>query len=226
MKRRFIHSFTRASARALVPAATVLVLASCSTFGNKGAGAAIGAAAGAVAGAVIGHQLGSTTKGAIAGAVVGGATGVVIGNQMDQQAKELQQAIPGATIERVGEGIAVTFASSMLYGFDSDVVLPDAAANLRSLGASLGRFPNTDILIVGHTDAVGSTTYNQALSERRAAAAAHYLVNQGVTTGRVRTSGRGEMDPVATNDTEAGRQTNRRVEIAIVANAASRKAGN
>ena len=135
----------------------------------------------------------------------------------------------GATAESapqdVGEGIQVTFASSMLYDFDSDVVLPTAAANLRNLAASLGKYPNTDVLIVGHTDATGSAEYNQGLSLRRATSAANYLIAQGVASTRVRTAGRGEMEPIATNDTEAGRQANRRVEIAIVANAAARKSG-
>jgi outer membrane protein OmpA-like peptidoglycan-associated protein len=146
---------------------------------------------------------------------------------MDQQAKEIQQNIPGATVVRVGEGIAVTFASSMLYDFDSDVVLSTAATNLRNLAGSLGKYPNTDVLIVGHTDATGSADYNQGLSQRRATASANYLIAQGVAATRVRTAGRGEMEPIAANDTEAGRQTNRRVEIAIVANEAARKsAGN
>ena len=141
---------------------------------------------------------------------------------MDQQAKQIQQNVPGATVARVGEGIAVTFASGLLYDFDSDVVRPDAAQNLRALAASLTQYPNTDLLIVGHTDAVGTGEYNQTLSERRAAAAAKYLVAQGVDRARLRAVGRGETEPIAANDTEAGRQANRRIEIAIVANAATR----
>jgi outer membrane protein OmpA-like peptidoglycan-associated protein len=156
--------------------------------------------------------------------VVGGAAGAIIGHQMDQQAKELKQNIPGATVARVGEGIAVTFASGLLYDFDSDVIRSDAAQNLRSLAASLEKYPNTDLLIVGHTDAVGTSEYNQALSLRRAAAAAGYLASQGVNSSRLQAVGRGETEPIASNDTEAGRQANRRVEIAIVANASTRKA--
>ncbi|HTE44252.1 MAG TPA: OmpA family protein [Gemmatimonadaceae bacterium] len=182
----------------------------------------IGAAAGGVAGGVIGNQTGSTARGAIIGAAVGGTVGAIIGHQMDQQAKELQQNIPGATVARVGEGIAVTFASGLLYDFDSDVVRADAAGNLRNLAASLTTYPNTDLLIVGHTDAVGTSEYNQTLSQRRATAAASYLTTQGVNAGRVRSVGRGESEPLATNDTEVGRQRNRRVEIAIVANASAR----
>jgi outer membrane protein OmpA-like peptidoglycan-associated protein len=201
----------------------IVSLVACASLSQKEKGAVIGAAAGAAAGGVIGNQTGSTTRGAIIGAVVGGTAGAIIGHQMDQQAKELQQNIPGATVARVGEGIAVTFASGLLYDFDSDVVRSDAANNLGSLAASLAKYPNTDLLIVGHTDAVGTSEYNRALSERRATAAANYLASQGVSSARLRALGRGETEPLATNDTEAGRQSNRRVEIAIVANASARK---
>ncbi len=200
-----------------------LGLTSCASWGRKETGAVIGAAAGGAAGAVIGNQTGSTTRGAIIGAVVGGAAGAIIGHQMDQQAKELRQNIPGATVARVGEGITVTFASGLLYNFDSEVVRVEAAKNLRTLAASLGKYPNTDLLISGHTDAVGTTTYNQSLSQRRATAAADYLVAQGVASSRTRAVGRGEAESIAPNDTEAGRQANRRVEIAIYASEAARK---
>jgi outer membrane protein OmpA-like peptidoglycan-associated protein len=209
-----------------VLAAVTLSSTSCSYFNKKGEGGLIGAGAGAAVGAVIGNQTGSTARGAIIGAVVGGVAGTVIGNQMDQQAKELKQSIPGATIARVGEGIAVTFSSGLLYDTGSDQIRSASADNLRSLAGSLSRFPNTDILIVGHTDAVGSTTDNQSLSQRRATAASNYLASQGVDPARLRTAGRGEMEPISTNDTDAGRQLNRRVEIAIVANAAARKNGS
>jgi len=199
----------------------VWALTACASLSRKEKGAAIGAAAGGVVGGVIGNQTGSTARGAIIGAVVGGAAGAIIGHQMDQQAKELQQNIPGATVTRVGEGIAVTFASGLLYDFDSDVVRADAGQNLRALAASLEKYPNTDLLIVGHTDAVGTSEYNQALSERRATAAANYLEAQGVAVGRLRAVGRGETEPIAGNDTEAGRQLNRRVEIAIYSSASA-----
>ncbi|HWP72671.1 MAG TPA: OmpA family protein, partial [Gemmatimonadaceae bacterium] len=165
---------------------------------------------------------GSTTRGAIIGAVVGGTAGAIIGHQMDQQAKEIQQNIPGATVTRIGEGIAVTFASGLLYDFDSDVVKATAAQNLRALAASLDKYPNTDILIVGHTDATGSDSYNQGLSERRATSALNFLAGQGVTPMRLRSTGRGETEPIADNTTESGQQLNRRVEVAIYANAQAR----
>jgi len=209
--------------RAVSPLVLGVWAAACASLNREEKGAVIGAAAGGATGAVIGNQTGSTTRGAIIGAAVGGAAGAIIGHQMDQQAKELQQNIPGATVARIGEGIAVTFASGLLYDFDSDVVRAEAAQNLRNLSASLVKYPNTDLLIVGHTDAVGTSEYNQALSQRRATAAANYLASQGVNAARLRAVGRGETEPIATNDTEAGRQANRRVEIAIVANASTRK---
>lgn len=195
---------------------------SCATWGKKEGGALIGAGAGAAIGGAIGKNNGSTARGAIIGAVVGGAAGAVIGHQMDQQARELRIEIPGATVERVGEGIQVTFASGLLYDFDSDAIRPDAARNLQNLAVSLKKYPNTELLIVGHTDALGSTAYNQDLSARRANSASWYLTTQSVSASRVRASGRGELEPMSTNETEAGRQTNRRIEVAIFAAATAR----
>lgn len=202
--------------------ALTLGVAACASLSRKEKGAVIGATAGGAVGGVIGNQTGSTARGAIIGAVIGGTVGAVIGHQMDQQAKELRQDIPGATVTRVGEGIAVTFASGLLYDFDSDVVRAAAATNLRNLAASLGKYPKTDLLIVGHTDSKGADDYNQTLSEKRAIAASNYLAAQGVSGARLRALGRGETEPVASNDTESGRQSNRRVEIAIYANANAR----
>lgn len=204
----------------IVAAMSSISLDGCATHAQTGA--IIGATGGAVVGGVIGKATGNTARGAVIGAVVGGAAGGIIGAQMDKQAKELQQNIPGAIVQRVGEGITVTFQSGLLYDFDSDVVRAEAQKNLRALASSLDKYPGSDILIVGHTDQVGSSQYNQSLSERRAAAAASYLVSQGVTRSRLDTRGMGETDPVATNETELGRQQNRRVEVAIYASAAYR----
>ena len=219
------HRSTSTSTTARVLFATLLAVnvSACASMNNKAKGGVIGAAAGGAVGGVVGNQTGSTTRGVIIGAAVGGTVGAIIGHQMDQQAKELKQAIPGATVARVGEGIAVTFESGLLYDFDSDVVRTDAAKNLSNLAASLGKYPNTDLLIVGHTDDKGTDDYNQALSERRASAASRYLAGAGVEASRLRSLGRGESEPLGSNATEAGRQTNRRVEIAIVANASARK---
>ena len=204
----------------LLALAGAVVLAGCAT--KTQTGAVVGAAGGAVLGGAVGAAAGSTAKGAIIGAVVGGVAGTIIGAQMDKQAKELEQNIKGATVERVGEGIQVTFASGLLYDFDSDVVRPEAQANLRELAASLDKYPGSDVLIVGHTDALGTSSYNQSLSERRASAASLYLASQGVARSRIATRGLGEAEPVAGNDTEAGRQRNRRVEVAIYASEAYR----
>ena len=195
----------------------------CASMNKKQEGAVIGAAAGGAIGGIIGNQTGSTAKGAIIGAVVGGAAGAIIGHQMDQQAKELSQTIKGATVERVGEGINVTFASGLLFPFNSDEVQPTAGENLKELAASLNRYPDSQLLIVGHTDNVGDDAYNQRLSERRANSAAAYLAAQGVARTRVATSGKGEAEPVTTNDSEVGRQQNRRVEVAIYASEAYRQ---
>ena len=200
-----------------------LGLSACASMNNKERGAVIGATAGATVGGVIGNNTGSTAKGAIIGAVVGGAAGAVIGHQMDQQAKELAVNIPGAKVERVGEGIQVTFDSGLLFDFDSDAIRPDAARNFVELARSLNKYPNSQLLIVGHTDSRGDDAYNQSLSYRRANSAASYLQNQGVTRPRIQTTGRGESEPVASNDTDAGRQLNRRVEVAIYASDAYRE---
>ncbi len=199
----------------VLAAAAAAGLPSCAS--KTATGAVVGTAGGAVVGGAIGAAAGSTVKGAIIGAVVGGAAGAIIGSQMDKQAKELEQNIKGAKVERVGEGIQVTFESGLLYDFDSDAVRPEAKANLRELAGSLEKYPNTDLMIVGHTDQLGSVAYNQSLSERRARSAASYLVTQGVDGARIVTRGLGETEPVATNETEAGRQANRRVEVAIYA---------
>jgi outer membrane protein OmpA-like peptidoglycan-associated protein len=211
---------TRTSS-ALFIAATV-VLSGCAGMSQQQKGAVIGATTGAAVGGVIGNQTGSTARGAIIGAVVGGAAGAVIGHQMDQQAKELQQNIPGATIQRVGEGIAVTFASGILFPFNSTEILPDGRTNLQQLASSLEKYPNSDILIVGHTDSVGTDAYNNDLSQRRALAAQSYLQSLGVPATRLQATGRGESEPIQSNDTDAGRAQNRRVEIAIYASEAYR----
>jgi outer membrane protein OmpA-like peptidoglycan-associated protein len=215
-----IHTTRKALLAAMVLGS--LGLSACASMSNKERGAVIGAGTGAAVGGVIGNNTGSTARGAIIGAVIGGAAGAIIGHQMDQQAKEIDQSVPGAKVERVGEGIQITFESGLLFDFDSDRIRSDAAANLNELARSLNKFPNSDLLIVGHTDSRGDDAYNMNLSQRRASSAAAYLQSQGVPVNRLRTSGRGESEPVATNDTEAGMQQNRRVEIAIYASEAYR----
>ena len=202
----------------------LLPLSGCS-LSRKEKGALIGAGAGAAAGGVIGNATGSTARGAIIGAVVGGVAGGVIGHQMDQQAKELSYALPGAVVARVGEGITVTFPDGLLFAFDSDVIGMGASDNLKKFAASLEKYPRTNSLIVGHTDSKGTDEYNLNLSDRRARSAVDFLSSQGVDRARLRTAGRGSSEPIATNGTDAGRQLNRRVEIAIYADEAFRRQG-
>jgi outer membrane protein OmpA-like peptidoglycan-associated protein len=136
---------------------------------------------------------------------------------MDQQAEQLTKVLPDAQVSRVGEGIAVTFDSGILFPFDSAELQGAGRDNLRRLADSLQDNPRTEIMLVGHTDSVGQPGYNQQLSERRARTAAGYLSAQGVARSRLLTSGKGESEPIAGNDDEAGRGKNRRVEIAIYA---------
>jgi len=204
---------------ALLIAFASMTLAGCASMSGLQKGAIIGAGSGAAVGAAVGKATGSTARGAIIGAAVGGTAGAIIGRKMDKQAEELAVSIPGATVQRVGEGIVVTFDSGILFGFDSAELSPEARENLRNLAASLEKHGDTEVLLVGHTDGVGSDTYNQALSERRAKAAADFLVAQGLAANRVRATGRGLSEPIASNETDEGRQENRRVEVAIFADA-------
>ena len=192
-------------------------MSSCANLSKTEKGAAIGAGAGTVVGGIVGKAIGSTAKGAIVGAVVGGTAGAIIGQQMDKQAEELAQEVADAEIQRVGEGIVVTFDSGLLFDFDADALRPEAEKNLAELASSLVEYENTEVLIVGHTDAVGSERYNLDLSERRANSAAAYMMRQGISQSRITTSAKGEAEPIESNDTEAGRQQNRRVEVAIFA---------
>jgi outer membrane protein OmpA-like peptidoglycan-associated protein len=219
MHHSIVRSIVRSKALTLAAVAALAgALPACATLSNKERGAAIGAAAGAAAGGAVGSKNGGVARGAIVGAAVGGAAGAIIGHQMDQRAKEIQQTVAGARVERVGEGLVVTFESGLLFGFDSDVLHTEARANLRNLAESLRKSPNTNVMIVGHTDAQGTDAYNEGLSQRRSAAAAAFLAEQGIGRSRLITRGRGESEPVASNDTDDGRRQNRRVEVALYAN--------
>lgn len=194
------------------------VVVSCKSWSNTAKGAAGGSAGGAAVGAGIGALAGNTAKGAILGAVIGGAAGTAIGAYMDKQARELDEELEGATVERVGEGIKVTFDSGILFGFDSYQLTPQAKENIREMAQTLKKYEDTNILVEGHTDDVGKESYNQNLSERRAKAVADYAKSLGVDGSRIQTRGYGEEQPVAENTTETGRSENRRVEVAIFAN--------
>jgi len=190
----------------------------CSSLSNTEKGAIIGAGAGAAGGAAVGKAAGGTAEGAILGAVVGGTAGALIGRRMDTKAEELDEELENAEVERVGEGIKVTFDGGILFDFDSAALRDDAEQNLREFARSMTDFEDTRILIVGHTDAKGPEDYNMSLSERRAGSAEEFLTAQGLSAERIQAVGRGETEPVASNETPEGRQQNRRVEIAIYAN--------
>lgn len=202
-----------------------LLLTSCETVqnaNNQQKGTVIGASAGAVLGGILGNNLGkgkNAPAGAVLGGIVGGVAGNVIGRNMDKQAKEIKETLPGAEVERVGEGIRVTMSENMVnFGFDSSELTSAAKANLDKLATVLKNNMDTNINIYGHTDSRGTDAYNLSLSERRAAAVRSYLISQGVASSRMITMGMGEKEPVASNETDAGRAENRRVEFAITAN--------
>ena len=200
-----------------------IALMGCSAS-NTAKGGAIGAGAGAVIGGVIGNQAGNTAVGAIIGAAVGGTAGALIGNYMDKQAEELQNDIKDAKIERVGEGIKITFNSGILFQFDSADLQPEAKTNIENLAKALNKYKDTNILVEGHTDSVGTAEYNQKLSEHRAKSVSDFATSLGVDPSRFTVKGYGFTQPVATNSTPEGRQANRRVEVAIMANDDLKKA--
>ncbi len=198
--------------------ASAVILTSCESMNRTQKGAAIGTAGGAAIGAVIGKAAGNAGLGAVIGAAAGGATGAVIGKKMDKQAAEIENKVPGAKVERVGEGIVVEFNSQILFGFDQSTLSADAKSNLDKLYQILTEYPDTDIEIQGHTDNRGTDTYNQGLSERRAGAVADYLKAKGIKNDRIIVKGYSYHVPVATNDTDEGRAQNRRVNFIITAN--------
>ncbi|HEX9654995.1 MAG TPA: OmpA family protein [bacterium] len=202
----------------LLSAALLFTTSMGCAWSNKAKGGAIGAGAGAVAGGVIGHVAGNTALGAIIGAAVGGTAGVIIGNHMDKQAEEMRRDLQNAKIERIGEGIKITFDSGILFVTNSSELQYVARTNIESLVKILNKYPDTNILIEGDTDNTGTNEYNQKLSERRAQAVADYQNSLGVAGSRISTVGLGETNAIASNDTDAGRQQNRRVEVAIFAN--------
>jgi outer membrane protein OmpA-like peptidoglycan-associated protein len=198
--------------------ALMLGLSGCSNMTRKEKGAIIGATAGAVVGGVIGHEAGNTAVGAIIGAAVGGAAGAYIGNYMDKQAAEIERDLEGARVERVGEGIKITFKSGILFDVDKSGLRPEAQAELAKLATILNKYEDTEILVEGHTDATGGEEHNRELSLRRANSVSTHLTTQQVAGNRFTVMGYGESQPIADNATAEGRQSNRRVELAIFAN--------
>jgi outer membrane protein OmpA-like peptidoglycan-associated protein len=203
-------------------AALALAAGGCTSWGRTEKEDDIAAAGDTAAGAVVGPRTGSTVYEALIGAMVRGSAGADIGHHMDEQAEKLTGGLPGAKVSRIGEGIAVTFESDSLFPPGSSEPRPDGRDALRRLGESLQEDRHTEVLVVGHTDATGAAAENQAVSESRARAVADFLAAQGVPRERLRAEGRGETEPIAPNDTEIERRSNRRVEIAIYADAQSR----
>jgi outer membrane protein OmpA-like peptidoglycan-associated protein len=216
----------RRSLAAVLTFATLVPLATGCAMNKAEKGATIGVVGGAAVGAVIGKATGNTVRGAIIGAAVGGIAGGLIGHEMDKQAAELAYEMPGATVQRIGEGIAVTFPDGLLFGYDSDALTAEARDNLRRFAASLKKYPNTRTLIVGHTDSDGSAAYNMDLSDRRSYSASTFICGEGVDRARVTTAGRGESEPIATNGSDEGRRLNRRIEIAIFATSGGSSGGS
>ncbi|MGM5469276.1 OmpA family protein [Flavobacteriaceae bacterium LMO-SS05] len=203
---------------------------------NKQKGAVIGAAGGAVIGAIIGNNVGKGGNGelgAVIGGVVGGTAGVIIGNQMDKQAQKIEEEIPGAKVERVDDAIVVTFDenSGVYFATEKYNINTASQITLNKLSAVFLEYPNTDILVVGHTDSAGSEAYNMTLSKNRAYAVTNYLINKGLSSGRFKTNWFGETQPIHDNSTAEGRAKNRRVNVAILPNQkmvddANKQAGN
>ncbi len=204
---------------------------------NKQKGAVIGATGGAILGAILGNNVGKGGNGevgAVLGGVVGGAAGVIIGNKMDKQAQKIEQEIPGAQVERVDDGIVVTFDENSGVYFDTAKYNINSASQstLDKLTGVLQEYPDTDVLVIGHTDSVGSDESNMLLSQRRAQSVTTYFTTtKGLSANRFTTNWYGEQTPVGDNATAEGRAQNRRVNVVIVPNEkmkndAEKQAGN
>lgn len=201
------------------------ILSSCESVKNTNKtqrGAAIGAVGGAVLGGILGNNIGkggNGALGAVLGGVIGGVAGGVIGNKMDRQAREISESLPGAKVERVGEGIKLTLGENAIrFDTNKSTLTAGAKANLDKLVPVFNEYPDTNIQIYGYTDSSGADDYNLRLSEQRAATVKTYLSGKGLASSRFNTSGLGEADPIASNETVDGKSQNRRVEFAITAN--------
>lgn len=200
-----------------IPLSLVLIFPSCKSLNNTQKATGVGVAAGGAAGALIGGGGKSSVIGALIGAAIGGGAGYLIGNNMDKQAKEIKQAVPDAQVERVGEGINMTFNSGLLFKISSSNLSDAAQQNLVKIAGVFNKYPETVILIEGHTDNTGTDQYNVELSKKRAYAVSDFLVLQGVAQKRFDIKWYGKDQPKYPNDTDANRQLNRRVEVAVIA---------
>ncbi|HTI90256.1 MAG TPA: OmpA family protein [Puia sp.] len=201
--------------RVILPVLMILLLTNCKSLNKTQKGTAIGTAAGAGAGALVSH---GSIWGTLIGAAVGGGAGYLIGHHMDKQAEEIKQAVPDAQVSRVGEGIDMTFNSGLLFKINSSILNEEAQTNLSKVANVFVKYPETNILIEGHTDNTGAPEYNMELSKKRAYAVSDFLKNKGVSGNRIDIKWYGETQPKYPNDNEANRALNRRVELAITAN--------
>lgn len=212
----------------LALALTLMVqFTSCEAISNTNKaqrGAAIGATGGAILGAILGNNVGkggNSELGAVIGGVVGGSAGAIIGNKMDKQAQKIEEEIPGATVERVDDGIVVTFDENSGVYFDTNLaeLKPESIATLNKLAAVLVEYPDTNVLVVGHTDSTGPRAFNMTLSEKRAMSVTNYFVHtKGLGNARFTTKWFGPDNPIADNGTVEGRSKNRRVNVVILPN--------
>ena len=203
-----------------------LLFVGCEAINNSNKtqrGAVIGAASGAILGAILGNNVGSggnSELGAVIGTAVGGAAGAIIGNQMDRQAKKIEEEIPGAEVKRVDDGIVVTFdeKSGVTFAFNKADLTDEAKTLLNKMVIVLKEYPDTNVIVAGHTDSKGKAAYNMGLSERRAKAVTNFFTSNGLNASRFTTKWFGATQPAYDNATEEGRAKNRRVNIAIVPN--------
>ena len=218
MKRLIVYSL-------IVLSLSSSILSGCRSVKNanntqKGAG--IGVAAGALIGGIIGNYAGkggNAVWGAVIGATVGGGTGAIIGNKMDKQARKISDVLPGANVERVGEGIRLVLKEDAVrFDVNKSTLTPLAKANLDKLVPVFKEYSETNIDIFGYTDSSGKPEYNLTLSKDRAESVKSYLISKGLVAERLKTTGLGIADPIATNETVEGKSQNRRVEFAITAN--------
>jgi outer membrane protein OmpA-like peptidoglycan-associated protein len=183
-------------------------------------GVAIGAISGALIGGIAADSRKERQRNVVIGAIAGGALGGAIGNSLDKQAADLQAAIGDGRVSIVntGNSLVVTMPQDILFDVDSARLRPDLKSDLRALAKNLQQYPNSRVQVIGHTDSTGDAGYNQQLSAQRASAVGGVLINNGVSAGRIVTVGRGESQPITTNQTPEGRAQNRRVEIVILPN--------
>lgn len=204
---------------------SAVMLVGCEAYNNSNKaqrGAVLGAAGGALLGAILGNNIkgGSSEMGAVFGTVIGGAAGSIIGNQMDKQAKKIEEEIPGAEVQRIDDGIVVTFDENSGVYFDTNKSNVNAASQttLDKLVGVLKEYPETNVIVIGHTDSTGRDSYNMTLSEKRAKSVTDYFISNGLDKNRFTTKWFGEEQPTHDNSTPEGRAKNRRVNVVIVPN--------